>query len=226
MTPWATSIGARPQALVKAEEARRIRLKRERFQRLIERNPILPLVIRLTTFGFSSIALGIAIAICAGHDTSFCSGLSIAREGSPILAVITTSFALPYLVNITMDEYTSGPIGLRSARSKAKVIFSDLAFIMLNSLNVMWAFEAAFEPAFAKSGCTPSDYDWNLRRALFSALLVALLAWLTTYSVTMLRYVCSILQLYLASFTTNRFRILVVLGFYVHAGPVLLLRSH
>lgn len=110
------------------------------------------------------------------------------------MAIIVDAVALVYLVYITFDEYTSKPLGLRSPSSKARLILLDLFFIVFDSANLSLAFGSLSD---VTGSCTVAEINQKLypsnnaicvrQKALASVLLVALVAWLTTFAISVLR---------------------------------------
>ena len=104
------------------------------------------------------------------------------------MAIIVDAVALVYILYITYDEYTGKPLGLRSAKSKMRLIFLDLFFIVFDSANLSLAFEALSDnPGSCQSGTQHNLSICNQQRALASVLMVALIAWLMTFSISVLR---------------------------------------
>lgn len=95
------------------------------------RNPYIPLVVRLTVLVFSAAALGISGRIFHLTNRSNCDAGS-----STYMAIIVDVFAIVYLCYITYDEYTAQPLGLRNPKSKMRLIFLDLLFIVFDSANL------------------------------------------------------------------------------------------
>ena len=157
-----------------------------RTQRLILRNPVVPLVVRLTVWFFSLIALIVGTFLYRRKDTA-----QMSHPTSPEMAVIVDAVALVYLFYITWDEYTGKPLGLRSAKSRMRLIFLDLFFIVFDSANLSLAMEALSDDS---NLCKLSHQSQRLvtsicelQSALASVLLVALIAWLTAFSISVLR---------------------------------------
>lgn len=161
----------------------------KRMQQTILRNPMIPLVFRMTVFTFSAVALALGAAI---HRQSKAYGFS--QGPSSLIATIVDAVALVYILYITYDEYTGKPLGLRPAKAKLKVILLDLFFIVFQSANLSLAFQTLSDPDEA---CTPGNTGepsgttnsgiCGKQRALASVLLIALIAWLSTFCVSILR---------------------------------------
>ncbi|OCL14167.1 hypothetical protein AOQ84DRAFT_52960 [Glonium stellatum] len=164
----------------------------KRVQRVVIKNPMVPLVVRLTVLTFSALALGLAGTIFFKAHMAGCS-----KGPSTYLALIIDIVAIIYTVYITYDEYTSKPLGLRSHRAKLRLIFLDLLFIVFDSANLSLAFEALYDDRWAcrESPSAGSKYcAWNhdicvRQKALTGTLLVALVAWLMTFGISTLRLV-------------------------------------
>lgn len=169
--------------------SRRHKLWLKRFQNTILQSPMVPLIIRLTVWFFSLIALALGGSIHRLSD-------SFGRPQGPSadMAIIVDAVALVYLVWITYDEYTGKPLGLRPAKAKMRLIFLDLIFIVFDSANLSLAFEALSD---VTGSCTTAQindvYDdrnetlCGRQKALASVLLIALIAWIMTFAISVLR---------------------------------------
>ena len=157
----------------------RFRAKRRawyiRAQRTVLRNPIVPMVIRMNVWCFSAVALALACSI--HHITDQHSNTN--ATPSTNMAIVVDAVALVYLLYITYDEYSGKPLGLRPAKAKMRLIFLDLFFIVFDSANLSLAFEAI------EGSCQPSVC--SRQKALASVLLIALIAWLLTFSISVMR---------------------------------------
>ena len=159
------------------------------FQRTLLRNPIIPLIFRLIIWVFSLIALALGGSI---FHLSRIEGFS--QRPSTLMAIIVDIIALVYILYITYDEYTGKPLGLRSPKTKMRLILLDLFFIVFDSANLSLAFDALSDIRWSckddigLNSNTPRNGPLCIRqRALSSVLLVALLAWIMTFSVSVLR---------------------------------------
>lgn len=147
--------------------------------RVMLRSPVIPLIIRMTVWINSLIAMALGAAIYrSGVDRS---------TTSTKMAIIIDAVALIYILYITKDEYTGKPLGLRSAKAKMRLIFLDLFFIVFNSANL----SLAFEGISGEHGTCGSTYspDCGRQVALACVLLLVLIAWLMTFSISVLRLV-------------------------------------
>ncbi|KAL8744566.1 MAG: hypothetical protein Q9190_003201 [Brigantiaea leucoxantha] len=180
------------------ENARGFRAKRKvwwkRAQHVLIRKPLIPLILRSIVWIFSMAALCLAASI--HHMTDNVAG--IGNVASTEMAIIVDVIALMYLLYITYDEYTGKPLGLRPARAKMRLIFLDLFFIVFDSANLSLAFEAVR----ASGVCSPlllNEHDQRSRnplpkicgrqKSLASVLLIALISWLLTFTISVLRLV-------------------------------------
>ncbi|KAG0154983.1 hypothetical protein PDIDSM_556 [Penicillium digitatum] len=160
-----------------------------RFKKTLLRSPIVPLILRMTVwcFSLSALALGGSIQHMSdeGHHP---------QGPSALMANIVDAVALVYLLYITFDEYTSKPLGLRSPSAKVRLLLLDIFFIVFDSANLSLAFASLSE---VTGSCTEAEVNQTIdprndgictrQKALASVLLVALLAWLMTFSISVLR---------------------------------------
>lgn len=169
--------------------------KRARFHRVLMNHPMVPLVVRLVVLIFSVLALALAGSIFHRSD-----GQSCKNNSSTWMAVIVDVVAIVYTVYITYDEYTSKPLGLRSHYAKMRLVFLDLAFIVFDSANLSLAFQALTDSRWAckdgsdlsegqERGCPYVQSICTRQKALTATLLIALIAWLTTFAISTMRYV-------------------------------------
>ena len=107
------------------------------------------------------------------------------------MAIVVDAVAIPYIFIITHDEYFSKPLGLRPPAAKLRLVLVDLAFIVFESANLALAFESmagvdgsceAQADRLRKAVCSRS-------KSLASVLLIALVAWLFTFTISMFRMV-------------------------------------
>ena len=152
---------------------------------MIVRSPLIPLVIRMIVWSFSLIALVLGSSIYHNKESS--------PRTSPEMAIIVDAIALVYIIYITYDEYTGKPLGLRSAKAKMRLIFLDLFFIIFDSANLSLAFEALSQEDTGSQNdtgsgsCGSGDPVCSQQKALASVLLIALIAWMLTFSISVLR---------------------------------------
>lgn len=172
---------------LKKKKRRQIWFKR--FHNTLLESPIVPLIFRLMVWCFSLTALALG-----GSIQHLSQGFVNGQGPSALMAIIVDAVAMVYLVYITVDEYTSKPLGLRSPSAKARLILLDIFFIVFDSANLSLAFESL---STAKGSCTLSEINREIapkndsicgrQKALASVLLIALIAWLTTFSISVLR---------------------------------------
>ncbi|KAL9615413.1 MAG: hypothetical protein Q9167_000091 [Letrouitia subvulpina] len=164
------------------ENARSFKVRRKvwwkRIRHTIIRSPLIPLVIRSIVWMFSAIALslGAYLSKISGEEDTY------TNDTSAIMAIVVDAVALLYLLYITYDEYTGKPLGLRSAGAKMRLIFLDLFFIVFDSANLSLAFQVAGDLCGRAESTT-----CKLQNALASVLLIALIAWLLTFAISVLR---------------------------------------
>ncbi|KAJ5950546.1 uncharacterized protein N7479_008959 [Penicillium vulpinum] len=168
----------------------------KRFNNKILRSPMIPLILRMTVwcFSLSALALGGSIQHMADQGNR-------SLGPSALMAIIVDAVALVYLLYITFDEYTSKPLGLRSPSAKVRLLLLDIFFIVFDSANLSLAFASLSE---VTGSCTEAEVNQVVdprndgicvrQKALASVLLVALLAWLMTFSISVLRLVERVTQ--------------------------------
>ena len=168
----------------------------EKCARTILRSPLVPMVIRMVVFGFSMVALALASSIyhAAPQDNYVSSTRSIGQNKgihstpSTMMAIVVDAVAMVYLLGITYDEYSGKPLGLRPPSAKMRLIFLDLFFIVFDSANLSLAFEALGDDSSCGLVC-------DQQRSLASVLLIALIAWLMTFSISVMRYVDHLIEI-------------------------------
>lgn len=139
---------------------------------------------------FSTLALGLAAWL---ESKSFENPCCVHRS-STRLAIAFDSAAILYILYITIDEYKSKPLGLRSPSAKLRLIFLDLFFIAFNSANLGLAFETLGRDSdcgiiedIANPGCPQSIKQ--RKETLAAVLLLALLAWIVGFAISTMRIV-------------------------------------
>lgn len=171
--------------LFKFRQQRKVWWKRA--QRTILHSPVIPLIIRTIVWLFSLVALALGASI---HKISYDSkARNLVNGPSPNMAIIVDAIALIYIFYITYDEYTGKPLGLRSAKGKMRLIFLDLVFIVFDSANLSLAFAAVTD---SYASCDDGVLQANIcrrQKALASVLLIALIAWLLTFSISVTRLI-------------------------------------
>lgn len=159
----------------------------KRLQHNLLMHPLVPLVFRVIVLTTSAIALGISGSV-RHLSTRYTDA-----ETSTTMAIIVDAVAIPYILYITWDEYTGKPLGLRSPKAKIRLVLLDLFFIIFESANLALAFGAL---THSDGSCQVSDgspYDGAIcdrMKALCGILMIALIAWSLTFSVSIFRYVC------------------------------------
>ncbi|KAJ9608250.1 hypothetical protein H2200_007238 [Cladophialophora chaetospira] len=190
---------------------RKVWYKRAQFTVL--RNPFIPLIFRMIvlTFAITAMALGASIyhetdkvtrciAQPPGERSADCidrvgpDAKDYYRDPSGLMAIVVDAIAIIYTIYITYDEYFSKPLGLRRARAKVRLVLLDLFFIVFQSANLALSFESlTVDEGACKNGTAPTTvgrFDKICDRAetLSSVLLISLVAWLLTFSVSVLRW--------------------------------------
>ncbi|KAF2762207.1 hypothetical protein EJ05DRAFT_200704 [Pseudovirgaria hyperparasitica] len=177
---------------------RRKELLNKAYERLMK-DPLVPALLRLWIIVNSAIALGLSGSIF--HRTvlkPYDQGCP--RGSSTYMAVIVDVLAIPYTLYITWDEYINKPLGLRPHGAKMRLLFMDLIFIVFDSANLSVAFESLTDPRWfcqdlddvpsrvnPNQTCLRDDNICDRQVALTVILLLALLAWLATFTVSTLR---------------------------------------
>jgi hypothetical protein len=173
--------------------------KRARYHSILMNHPMVPLGVRMIVLAFSVLALALAGAIFHKSDNQSCK-----NNSSTWMAILVDVVAIVYTIYITYDEYTSKPLGLRSHNAKMRLIFLDLAFIVFDSANLSLAFQALTDEQWAcrkghnsvgnlqLQNCAYSSEICVRQKVLTATLLVALVAWLGTFTISTLRYMTSI----------------------------------
>lgn len=147
----------------------------------------MPLIFRLIVLSFSVCALGMSGSIFErlSHDDNNCE-----KGASTYMALIVDAIAIPYILYITVDEYRSPPIGIRPSGEKFRLTLLDLIFIVFDAANLSLAFQALTDPEWiCREGgqCKQQERICDLQKALAGLLLIALVAWISTFVVSLVR---------------------------------------
>jgi len=172
------------RGLIHSKKQRRTVVKR--FQHILLIHPLVPLLFRITVLTTSTIALGISASV---HHLSI--KYTYSQNPSTTMAIVVDVVAIPYILYVTWDEYTGKPLGLRSPKAKIRLVLLDLIFIIFESANLALAFGALTD---ANGSCRVSTRSANAAicdrvKALCGILMVALIAWSLTFSVSIFRLV-------------------------------------
>ena len=184
----------------------------KRIQFIVLRNPFVPLAFRFTVITFACVAIGLGAVIyqetgkivtcisqTPGTRDQYCRDLIgdknvlYYRDPAALMAIVVDVVAVVYSGYITYDEYFSKPLGLRRARAKVRLVLLDLFFIVFQSANLSLSFEAltvdegACQVGSQPNTATKFDGVCSNGRALASVLVVSLVAWMMTFSVSVLR---------------------------------------
>ena len=149
---------------------------KEKMRIVIMRKWYIPTLLRLIQWAFSMVALVVAINIVKHHDQP----LTGVEKMSALMAVAIDAAALAYLVIIHFFELTSKPMGIRPAMAIVSILLLDLVFIALGSANVSLAFLNVVQPSSV-------EHLDHRQLALAITLLIALIAWILTMAVSLLR---------------------------------------
>jgi hypothetical protein len=105
------------------------------------------------------------------------------------MAIVVDIVAIPYILYITWDEYTGKPLGLRSPKAKIRLVLLDLFFIIFESANLALAFAALTDDnGSCKEGSNGTNNVICGRvGGLCGILMVALVAWSLTFTVSIFR---------------------------------------
>ncbi|TKA78920.1 hypothetical protein B0A55_03924 [Friedmanniomyces simplex] len=182
------------------------------FWRLLLKNPYVPLAFRLSTLAFSGAALAIAatIRVNVNHVNSDNDpDNQCASRASTYMALCVGCVAIPYVGYVTWDEYMSKPLGLRSVPAKVLLLLCDLYFVVFAASNLSLAFDALFDHRWAcynetfaiigdnghqltynvPATCPNNPHICHKQQSLSAILLISLLAWLMTFSISVMRVV-------------------------------------
>lgn len=160
------------------------------------KNPFVPLVFRLIVTCFSAAALGLGARVYhQTRVTNITTQEGCVQRASTYMDIVVNSIAIPYIAYVTWDEYTSRPLGLRSATAKIALLLLDLYFIIFYGSNLSLAFDALTDSRWAcydssrTQTCPLTPSICHSQAALSAVLVVALIAWVITFTVSVLRVV-------------------------------------
>jgi hypothetical protein len=147
-------------------------------------HPLVPLIFRLIVLATSIIALGISASI---HHLS--NKYDYRQSPSTTMAIVVDVVAIPYILYITWDEYTGKPLGLRSPKAKIRLVLLDLFFIIFESANLAISFSALTDgDGSCRVGTNGANFVICSRiKALCGILMLALISWGLTFSVSIFR---------------------------------------
>jgi len=138
----------------------------------------------LIVLATSTIALGLSTSIHHLSDKYL-----YTQNPSTTMAVVVDVVAIPYILYVTWDEYTGKPLGLRSAKTKIRLVLLDVFFIIFESANLALAFAALADD---NGSCRDAVNGFNFVicsrvKALCAILMLALISWSATFSVSIFR---------------------------------------
>ncbi|KAF2401833.1 hypothetical protein EJ06DRAFT_528981 [Trichodelitschia bisporula] len=164
-------------------------------KRTLLRSAWVPLAFRISVLVFSALGLGLGASIfnqLATNNSRNEKGEVCKKGGSTYLAVIVDTIAILYTLFISYDEFRAPPIGVRHPAAKLRLTLLDLLFIIFGAANLSLAFQALKDPDWVctESGdCPRHGYICGYQKSLVSVLLIALIAWLLTFIVSLCRLV-------------------------------------
>ncbi|EGW31270.1 uncharacterized protein SPAPADRAFT_61839, partial [Spathaspora passalidarum NRRL Y-27907] len=166
-------------------------------------NPLVPLLLRILTLMFLAISLGIAASIFKFAASEY-QGVQFGQQASTVMAVVVETVGIVYVIGIAYDEYHGKPLGLRDPISKMRLIMLDLLFIIFSSANLSLTFNTLYDDEWvcvlSRTKVLPIENNGGLltltvdsvcrrQRALASFLMVVLVLWVITFTVSLLRVV-------------------------------------
>jgi hypothetical protein len=164
-----------------------------RAKRILMKNAFIPLFFRLFILLTSVTALALGVSILRRFIYLYPDRSNCRRGPTTYMAVVVGCVAVMYTSYIAWDEFSSKPLGLRRPSSKLKLLLLDLIFIIFMSANVSLAFEALESDSFpcgtSEQSCPFEPRICRRQRALVSVLMIAIVAWLSTFTVSLARLV-------------------------------------
>ncbi|KAK3068124.1 hypothetical protein LTR53_014545 [Teratosphaeriaceae sp. CCFEE 6253] len=174
------------------------------FWRLLLKNPFVPLAFRLSTLAFSGSALAIAATIRVNVNSVNSDNEAnnqCATRASTYMALCVGCVAIPYVGHDSL--------GLRSVPAKVLLLLCDLYFVVFGASNLSLAFDALYDHRWAcynenfaligddgnqiiysvPATCPNNPHICRKQQALSGILVISLLAWLITFSISVMRVV-------------------------------------
>ncbi|KAI1828458.1 hypothetical protein F4861DRAFT_487591 [Xylaria intraflava] len=169
--------------------------KKTWFMRLgnfVLRHPIAPLIFRLIVLITTISALALTTVIYRRERDPSIPAENPPETSQAIVAITIDSVAIPYILYMTWDEYTSKPLGLRAPAQKISLTLLDLVFIVLKSASTALAFEALVYHTPDLNTTSLRDRAQNLEsinlaRGLAALTLVGLIAWILNFTISVFR---------------------------------------
>ncbi|KAL8917757.1 MAG: hypothetical protein Q9172_005694 [Xanthocarpia lactea] len=146
---------------------------------LLMRKWYIPTLLRLIQWAFSMVALVVALDIFNHYDLDK-EPLTGVEKMSALMAIVIDAVALGYLIVIHFFELTSKPMGVRPAMAIVSIHLLDLVFIVFGSVNLAFAWSNVVH----RSQRSHLDHR---QLALAVTLVIALIAWILTMVVSLLR---------------------------------------
>jgi hypothetical protein len=165
-----------------------------RFRRALMENIFVPLIFRLFVLATSVTAMSLGATIFYHFQGQYQEENPKCKKGeTTYMAVIVGAFAIVYTTYITYDEFSSKPLGLRRPSSKLRLLLLDLIFLIFMSANVSLAWDAltsgTFPCANTPTQCATDEFICKRQKALIAVLMISIIAWLSTFVVSLYRLV-------------------------------------
>jgi hypothetical protein len=165
----------------------------ERFQAYLLKSVFILLILRFIVWAFSLIGLILASTILQYYNID----PNRQPTTSTVIAIAVNGTALIYLIYQMADEFYGKPLGLRSPLGKTRLLLLDLFFIVFQGANLSLQFDAVAanndcelyktpDPSTGP-GCPAVIAKLPSQEALASVILIALVAWMFTFVVSVLR---------------------------------------
>ncbi|KAI2635981.1 hypothetical protein GGS21DRAFT_514003 [Xylaria nigripes] len=156
------------------------------------RHPIAPLIFRLIVLLTTISALALTTVIYRRERDPSIPTDNPPETSQALVAIVIDSVAIPYILYMTWDEYTSKPLGLRAPAQKISLTLFDLVFIVLKSASTTLAFEALVYHTGDGQSLNSTDRvqeleSLDLARGLAALTLVGLIAWILNFTISVFR---------------------------------------
>ncbi|ABN64962.2 predicted protein [Scheffersomyces stipitis CBS 6054] len=167
-------------------------------KRMLVRNPLIPLFLRILIILFSACALALACNIFVSSKRKY-NGSPLEEQPSTIMAIVVQCCAVLYVIYIAYDEYHGEPLGLRDPLGKMKLIMLDLLFIIFSSANLSLTLNTLYDDEWV---CKSNNKLESVgvyspvigpicrrQRALAAFLFLVLCLWVVTFTISIIRVV-------------------------------------
>ncbi|CCH61746.1 hypothetical protein TBLA_0F02040 [Henningerozyma blattae CBS 6284] len=172
---------------------KKIKIWKPKLIKLLIDSQYTPLAVRIMTWIFVIVCLGLSTRIYANVHNS---DRPIHQRASTILSIIVSTVSVVYLILIARDEFSSKPLGLRNPLMKLRLILLDLLFIIFFSATLSLTFETMTDNRWVckghdeEIGKMPSTC--RKQKALASFELITLVMWMLSFSISILRIVVKV----------------------------------